>query len=119
MTSASAAPFASDADYHEAASRVLAQLEAEVDRLLDDDDVDIDAARTGGMVELRFPDRRVIVVNTQPPLHEIWLASPISGRHFRYDGSVWRDTRDGTEFFTALSEAASLVAGAPLRFVSA
>lgn len=115
MTTDPAHAFPSDAAYHEAAARVLARVEAEVDRLLDADVVDIDAARTGGMIELRFPDRRVVVVNTQPPLHEIWLASPLAGRHFRYDGTVWRDTRDGTEFFAALSEAATHVAGTAVR----
>ncbi len=115
MATASDPIFATDAAYHDAASHVLARVEAEVDRLLEADVVDIDAARTGGMIELRFPDRRVIVVNTQPPLHEIWLASPLAGRHFRYDGAAWRDTRDRTEFFAALSEAAGHIAGTTVR----
>lgn len=106
----------SDADYDSRALAALAAVEATVDRLLDDDVIDIDASRTGGLLELRFPSGGTIVINTQPPLHELWLASPSGGFHFRASGGHWIDGRDGGEFFAVLSACASELGGKDLRF---
>ncbi len=108
----------SDADYHRQASAVLAAVEAQLDRWLEDDVVDIDAQRTGGLLELVFPDHSRIVINTQPPLHELWLASREGGFHYRHAAGRWVDTRDGSEFFDVLSREASRQAGQALRFTA-
>lgn len=105
-----------DAEYHARTSTVLAAVEAQLDRWLEDDVVDIDAHRTGGLLELVFPDRSRIVINTQPPLHELWLASREGGFHYRHTADRWVDTRDGSEFFDVLSREASRQAGIALRF---
>lgn len=106
----------SDAQFHLLSSEVLARVEATLDRWLQDDVIDIDSQRTGGMLELDFPDRSRIVINTQPPLHELWLASRSAGYHFRCKQGLWVDTRDGQEFFGVLSREASTQAGRTLSF---
>jgi CyaY protein len=106
----------SDSEFHQLAHAVLAQVEATVDRWLDADVVDIDSQRTGGLLELSLPGGSKIILNTQPPLHEIWLAARAGGHHYRHVDGQWRDTRDGTEFFTALSQHASAQAGLALQF---
>ncbi|WP_425257602.1 iron donor protein CyaY [Rubrivivax sp. RP6-9] len=106
----------SDADYHRLTGALLARIEARADQWLQDDVVDIDTQRTGGLLELSFPGGSKIVVNTQPPLHEVWLAARGGGYHYRYDGAQWVDTRDGSEFLSALSHHASLQAGKTLQF---
>ena len=106
----------SDAEYHRQAAVALARIEATVDRWLQQDVIDIDSQRTGGLLELVFPGDSRIVVNTQPPLQELWLAARAGGYHFRHVDGAWRDTRDGAEFFERLSEAASAQAGKPLKF---
>lgn len=106
----------SDAQYHAATSAVLAHIEATVDRWLQEDVVDIDTSRTGGLLELSFGNGSKIVVNTQPPLHELWLAARSGGYHYKHDAGRWRDTRDGRDFFEMLSECASEQAGRALRF---
>jgi CyaY protein len=106
----------SDADYDRLARAALAAVEATVDRLLDDDVIDIDASRTGGLLELAFPNGSKIVMNTQPPLHELWLAAQSGGYHFRASAGRWIDGRDGREFFDVLSSCASAQASRPLRF---
>ena len=73
-------------------------------------------SRTGGLLELAFPNGSKIVVNTQPPLQELWLAAQSGGFHFRSVGGRWIDGRDGGEFFAVLSACASAQAGRPLRF---
>jgi CyaY protein len=106
----------SDADYHRMADEVIAVIEARIDRWLQDDVIDIDAQRTGGMLEMTFPNGSKIVVNKQPPLHEIWLAARSGGYHYKPVAGAWRDSRAGREFFDALSECASQQAGVPLLF---
>ena len=105
-----------DSEYHQRAEAVFAAIEAAVDRWLQDDVIDIDANRTGGLLELAFPNGSHIVVNTQPPLHELWLAAPSGGYHFQPAATGWIDGRDGGEFFERLSECASEQGGQPLRF---
>jgi CyaY protein len=106
----------SDADYHRLTGAVLARIEATVDGWLQADLIDIDSQRTGGLLELVFPDGSRIVVNTQPPLQELWLAARGGGYHFRYVDDAWRDTRDGVEFFARLSDEASAQAARTLVF---
>jgi CyaY protein len=106
----------SAADYETRTREVLAAVEAAADRFLQDDVVDIDAGRTGGLLELAFPNGSRIVINTQPPLQELWLAAQSGGFHFRSIDGRWIDGRDGREFFDVLSSCASAQAGRPLRF---
>lgn len=105
-----------DADYHRETAALLSRIEAAADRWLQDDVVDIDTHRTGGLLELSFPDRSKIIINTQPPLHEVWLAARAGGFHYRWHAGAWVDTRDGSEFIQALSTHASAQAGKALRF---
>ncbi|WP_106489888.1 iron donor protein CyaY, partial [Escherichia coli] len=76
----------SDADYHAKAHALLARIEAQIDAWLEADVADIDANRTGGLLELTLPGGSKIVINTQPPLQEIWLAARAGGYHCRWDG---------------------------------
>jgi CyaY protein len=105
-----------ESDYQERAAAVLASVEATVDRWLQDDVIDIDADRTGGLLELSFPNGSKIILNTQPPLQELWLAARSGGLHFRQVHGRWIDTREQREFFAALSVCASEQAGKTLRF---
>jgi CyaY protein len=105
----------SDAEYHAKANAVLASVEARIDVLLQDDVIDIDAQRTGGLLELTFPNRSKIVLNTQPPLQELWMAARSGGYHYKYADGVWRD-REGREFFEALSGCASEQSGRSVVF---
>lgn len=105
----------SDADYHAKAHALLARIEAQIDAWLDDDVVDIDTHRTGGLLELSMPGGSKIVINTQPPLQEIWLAARAGGYHFKWDGAQWTD-REGQEFCARLSRCASEQAGQALTF---
>ncbi len=105
-----------DTEYQQAAERVLAAIERQTDDWLQQGVIDIDSSRSGGLVELEFPNGSKIVVNKQPPLHEIWLAARNGGFHFKFIDGLWRDTRDGVEFFARLSDEAGKQAGVPLRW---
>lgn len=105
-----------DSEFHALAAAVLARIEETVDRWLQDDVIDIDSSRTGGLLELSFPDGSKIVINSQSPLHELWLAARSGGFHFKCASGRWIDTRSGTEFHDVLSSCASEQAGRALRF---
>ncbi len=67
-----------------------------------------------GVLELEFGDGSKMIVNAHRAAREIWVAARAGGFHFRWDGAVWRDTREGTELFAALSKLVSAQSGAPV-----
>ena len=116
MDTTSAAPGLSEAEYTRLAHAALASIESTVDRWLEDDVIDIDTHRTGGLLELSFPGGSKIILNTQPPLHELWMAARASGFHYRWRDGAWRDTRSDEGLFATLSAQASAQAGQTLTF---
>jgi CyaY protein len=102
----------SDSEYLSRAEAVLAAIE----RSLDDTDADIEFERSGNVLTLEFESGTKIIVNLQPPMQEIWIAAKSGGYHFRFIDGEWRDTRNGSEFYAALSEYATQQAGEPVQF---
>lgn len=88
---------------------------AALERALEGSTLDVDIEMKGsGVLELEFADGGRIVVNRHTAARELWVAARSGGFHFRYDGGKWRDTRDGSEFFAALSRLCSAQGGAPV-----
>ena len=116
MTPDFAAQPLSTADYATLTSAVLGSVEATIDEWLERGVIDIDSHRTGGLLELTLPNRSKLIINTQPPLQELWLAAKAGGFHFKFVNAAWRDTKDGREFFDVLSLCASAQGGQELRF---
>lgn len=101
-----------DSDYLSRAEAVLAAVE----RAVDEADADIELERSGNVLTLEFENRTKIIVNLQPPMREIWIAAKAGGFHYRFIDGEWRDTRTGTEFFSALTAYATEQAGEAVRF---
>ena len=99
-----------ESEFNERAEAVLRAVERAIDAL----DAGIDCARSGGVLTLELDNDSKIIVNTQLPMRQIWVAARSGGYHFDYDGQAWRDTRDGTELFTALSRLVSAQGGQPV-----
>ena len=109
-----------DKQFHQLGSNLLQSIEVALEKADDELDLDLDVERQGGnVINIRFRDKSVIVVNTQPPLHEIWVAAKSGGYHYRWAGTVaqplWLDTKTGKELFSDLSEFASAQAGQPVK----
>jgi CyaY protein len=104
-----------DAEFHALSADVLASVERTIDDWLQDDVVDIDTHRTGGLLEMALPNGSHLVLNTQPPLHELWLAARSGGFHYKHVQGRWLD-RTGRELFETLSTCASEQCGVTLRF---
>jgi CyaY protein len=69
------------------------------------------------MITITFANHSQIIINLQKPLQEVWLATKAGGFHYKFD-DVWRSTREGSEFFSDLSQHASAQAGLDLVFNS-
>ena len=119
MSDSTARDKLTDTEYHDLSRALLSAIEATLDDWLQRDVIDIDSVRTGGMLEMSFPDTSKIVLNTQPPLHEIWLAARSGGFHFRYHAGRWVDTKSGQELLETLSRCVTEQAGLALRFSAA
>jgi CyaY protein len=99
-----------ESEFNELAEAALRALESAADAV----DAGIDCARSGSVLTLELENDTKIIVNTQLPMRQIWVAARSGGYHFSYDGRDWRDTRDGTELFASLSRLVSAQGGHPV-----
>jgi CyaY protein len=104
----------SEKTFLDEAETALNKIEAALDRLNDEDVVDVECKRSGNVLEIEFIDNgSKIIVNTQAAMQEIWVAARAGGFHYRQDAQgKWINTRDGSELFAALSSLASAQGGA-------
>ena len=105
-----------DKQFHQLGAHLLHSIEMALESADDALDLDLDVERQGGnVINIGFRDKSVIVVNTQPPLHEIWVAAKSGGYHYRWAGSMaqplWLDTKTGRELLSDLSQFSSAQAG--------
>ena len=97
-----------DKDFNRLADAMLARIEATLEA--SDADIDFELG-AGGVLEIEFSDGSKIIVNRHAVAQEIWVAAKAGGFHFRWNGDVWRDTRDNAELLAKLSALASQQAG--------
>ena len=103
----------SESEFLALAEATLTQIEAALDRLNDEDVLDVECSRSGNVLEIEFIDNGTkIIVNSQAPMREMWVAARSGGFHYKRVGDEWINTRDGSELFAALSGMASEQAGA-------
>ena len=100
-----------ESEFESLAGVALAALESAFEAGMPDADVQTKGA---GVLEIEFEDGSKMVINRHAAAREIWVAAKSGGFHFRYDGALWRDTRDGTELFAAVSKLASQQGGTPV-----
>lgn len=86
-----------------------------IERALEASGVEADfELKAGGILEIEFDDGSKIIVNRHGAARQIWVAARSGGFHFRWDGAAWRDTREGSELFAALSRLVSQQGGQPV-----
>jgi CyaY protein len=75
-----------------------------LDLFEDVDPADADVESTGDVVRIDLPGGRRVVLNTQRPVHQIWLAGGQSAWHFDFDeaGKRWLDDKGRGELFSIL-----------------
>ncbi len=99
---------ANEAEFESLAARALARIEGALEESGIDADFEL---KEGGVLEIEFGDGSKIIVNRHAAAREIWVAARSGGFHFRWDGTAWRDSRDGGELFAALSRLVSAQGG--------
>jgi CyaY protein len=98
----------SDTDFERLATQALQRIEAALEASGIDADFEL---KEGGVLEIEFADASKMIVNRHGAAREIWVAARAGGFHFRWDGAAWRDTRDASELFAALSKLVSAQGG--------
>jgi CyaY protein len=103
----------SETEFLDLAQSTLDAIESALDRLNDEDVVDVECKRSGNVLEIEFIDNgSKIIVNSQAPLQEMWVAARAGGYHYKRVGDEWRNTRDDSEFYASLSKLATEQGGA-------
>jgi CyaY protein len=102
----------SDSEFEALADAALAALERAIEASALEADVQ---SKGAGVLEVEFENGSRMVINRHSAAREIWVAARSGGFHFRHDGAAWRDTRDGSELFAAVSRLASEQAGVAVR----
>ena len=98
----------SETEFLDLVDTTLDTIEAAMDRLNDEDVLDVECKRSGNVLEIEFIDNgSKIIVNSQAPLQEMWVAARSGGYHYKRVGDEWRNTRDDSEFYASLSKFAS------------
>ena len=103
-----------ETDFEAQASATLEALEQALENCGEDLDFELKA---GGILEIEFEDGSKIIVNRHAAAREIWVAARSGGFHYRWDGQAWRNTRDGSELFAALSALLSEQLGRGVRLL--
>ena len=100
----------SESEFLAAAERTLDEIESAVESC----DADIEISRAGNVLTLELADGSKVVVNSQAPMRQIWLAAKSGGFHYEWRDGAWCDTRDGSELFATLSRVVSAQGGVAL-----
>jgi CyaY protein len=82
--------------------RAEATLQA-IEQAVDATGADIESTRTGNVLTLELGNGSRLVINSQAPTQQIWVAAKSGAHHYSASGDSWIDTRDGSELFAALS----------------
>lgn len=86
------------------ADTCLREVEEMFELAFDNDELDVECSRTGNVLSIEFVNNgSKMIVNSQAPMQEMWLAARSGGFHYRYNGTQWINTRDGSELFSTLS----------------
>ncbi|KIF80305.1 iron donor protein CyaY [Noviherbaspirillum autotrophicum] len=97
------------------AEQTLSTIETALERASEDSDLDVECSRSGNVLEIEFVDNgSKIIVNSQAPMQEMWVAAKSGGFHYRREADRWINTRDGSELYAALSTMASEQGGMPV-----
>jgi CyaY protein len=99
-----------ESEFLSAVEQVWRQIEAWADER-SSQAIEIEVMRNGPVLELEFESGKKIVVNSQAPMKQIWLASPHGAFHFEWRDGAWRDTRSGNDFWQELESQATHLAG--------
>jgi len=104
-----------ETEFDDRVSKILDKIEELADEWFEQLDVDVDSKREANVLNLLFDNKIPVVINSQAPMKEIWVAAPSGGFHYRFDGQKWQDTRGGADLETALTDIFSQIIGKDIK----
>jgi CyaY protein len=97
-----------ESEFLGAVDATMRRLENALELATDKGDTDVECSRSGNVLEIEFIDNgSKIIVNSQAPMQEMWVAARSGGFHYKQVDGNWINTRDGSELFAALSQMVS------------
>lgn len=107
-----------ESEFLSLADATLRRIETALEHATDHDEIDVECSRSGNVLDIEFIDNGTkIIINSQAPMQEMWVAARSGGFHYKYVDGQWRNTRDSSELFAALSAMVSEQGGAPAPVV--
>jgi CyaY protein len=108
-----------DTEFIQAVTAALEQLDQAISDAAARIDIDLEINRNGGLLEIELENRSKIVITSQVPKHEIWVAAKAGGFHFYLDTQQgkWLNTRDDqTELYAMLTQLIAQQSGSAFTF---
>ena len=93
--------------FHTQAELLFNDIEQRLDAYADKFDVDIDYETHGNVITVSFENGSKIIINTQEPLLQVWMATREQGYHFDFKEGTWVCNRSGNSFDQLFMEAVS------------
>lgn len=84
--------------FHQLTEQFFTKIELELDKYAEQYDTDIDYETHGNVITITFENNSKIIINTQEPLLQIWMATRRQGYHFDYKNSEWICNRSNKSF---------------------
>ncbi|KES19921.1 iron donor protein CyaY [Gilliamella apicola] len=91
-------------EFHAITDQLFNKIELFLDHFAEEQDIDIDYEINGNVITITFPNYSKIIVNTQEPLFQVWLATEKQGYHFDYSENDWVCTRTKQSFDQIFSQ---------------
>lgn len=89
--------------FHQYAAELMANIENFIDRYIATTDEDIDYECQGNVLTITLANHNKIIINTQEPLAQIWIATHQQGYHFNYRDHNWYCERSQQEIMELLT----------------
>lgn len=85
-------------EFHERSDQLFQDIEQQLDEYAEQYDTDIDYESHGNVITITFENQSKIIINTQEPLLQIWMATRRQGYHFDFKDGDWLCSRSGVPF---------------------
>lgn len=81
--------------FNQHAEQLFNSIEQQLDDYAEQFDTDIDYETQGNVIAITFENNSKIIINTQEPLLQIWMATRKQGYHFDFKNGDWYCSRSG------------------------
>ena len=97
----------------ERVQKTFFMLENSIDQWNIKHDLVIDINKDANVFEVEFENTKKIILNSQAPMLQLWMASELGAYHFSFDDEkgTWEDTRGSGSFLVIFEDASKKLTG--------